>query len=497
MADIYRNDFSRIFLQRWGSGPATAPSYEGLWKAGGVSWGQGDAPSIKIPDPNSYGNFVRVGKIPGEPDDPSLTITSRYTMDLSTLLKLAKDGCDHTLHIHMGRCKDPKDFNRGWEKVAILEKARVTNYSTDDLGALGPDERAVVNEEVPFTGEDYYEVKPLVLTEHAAAQVVQEIVDIVVCDSANCGLCGLPSDGCSIVFALTLTAGGSPGLTAEIIYTEDGGGTWGDINITSLAANEDPDALACVGRYLVVISTESNSLHYTEIEDILNAESQTWTEVTTGFVVGGEPRDIFAAGSSFVWIVGAGGYIYFTADVTGGVEVQSAGSVTTNPLNAIHGYDTLNLVAVGNTNTVVYTTDGGNTWQSVTGPAVGVHLNTVFMRTETEWWVGTAGGQLWYTRDSGQTWTQKTFSGSGAGQVRDVVFVTPSVGYMAHDTATPAGRIFRTIDGGYSWYVLPEGTGTIPSNDRVNALATCEDANILYGGGLADNAIDGFIVKAS
>lgn len=496
MTNSYRTDFSRVFLQRWGSGPASQPLYEGLWKAGAVSWGQGDAPSIKIPDPNTYGNFLRVGKIPGEPDDPSLTITSRFTMDLSDMLKLAKDGCDHTLHIHIGRCKDPKDFNRGWEKALILEKARVTSYSTDDLGALDPSERAIVNEEVPFTGEDYYEVKPLVLSEQAASQVVQEVVDIVVCDSQSCGFCGLPSDGCSIVFGVTLSAGGSPGLPAEVVYTEDGGSTWGDTNILTLAAAENPDALACVGVNLVVISEDSNSIHYAEIADILDG-TETWVEVLTGFVVNGEPRDIFAAGSSFVWIVGAGGYIYFTADVTAGVEVQSAGGATTQVLNAIHGFDTLNLVAVGASNAVVYTTDGGITWQSVTGPAVGVALNTIFMRTETEWWVGTAGGQLWYTRDSGQSWTQKAFSGSSAGQVRDITFITPSVGFMAHDTAAAAGRIFRTIDGGYSWYVLPEGTGAIPTNDKVNALAGCSDVNIIYGGGLAGNAVDGFVVKAT
>lgn len=485
-----------MFVQRWGSGPANEPIYEGLWKAGAVSWGQGDAPSIKVPDPNSYASFIRVGKIPGEPEDPQLTIMGRYTMDISDLLKLAKDGCDHTLHIHMGMCSDPKDFNRGWQKAAILEKARVTSYGTEDLGALEPSERAIVNEEVPFTGEDYYEVKPLVMSSQAATQVVQEVMDIVICDSKNCGFCGIPSDGCSIVFALTATAHGSPGLSAEIIFTENGGGTWDDTNITTLAANEDPIALACVGIYLVVISDESNSLHYAETADILNG-AETWAEVATGFVVGGEPKAIFSLGPSYTWIVGAGGYVYFTSDVTGGVTVKSAGSVVTQQLNAINGTDILKLVAVGNSNTVIYSLDGGNTWQSVTGPAVGVNLNTVFMRTETEWWVGTAGGQLWYTRDSGVSWTQKTFSGSGAGSVRDIVFVTPSVGYMAHSTATPAGRIFRTINGGYDWYALPEGTGTIPANDYVSALAVCEDANIIYGAGLADNGIDGFIVKGS
>jgi len=61
--------------------------------------------------------------------------------------------------------------------------------------------------------------------------------------------------------------------------------------------------------------------------------------------------------------------------------------------------------------------------------------------------------------------------------------------------SAPAGRILRTTDGGYSWYVLPEGSSSLAANDRVNALAACEyDANFVVGAGLADNATDGFLV---
>jgi photosystem II stability/assembly factor-like uncharacterized protein len=119
------------------------------------------------------------------------------------------------------------------------------------------------------------------------------------------------------------------------------------------------------------------------------------------------------------------------------------------------------------------------------------------MKSATEWWVGTAGGVLYYTLDSGVTWTVKGFPGSGAGVVRDINFATNQVGYLAHDTAAVAGRILRTIDGGYSWYVLPEGTGAIPANDKINSLATCKEPNVVLGGGLADNAADGILIKGS
>jgi photosystem II stability/assembly factor-like uncharacterized protein len=119
------------------------------------------------------------------------------------------------------------------------------------------------------------------------------------------------------------------------------------------------------------------------------------------------------------------------------------------------------------------------------------------MKSDIEWLVGAADGTLWYTRNSGGTWTQKGFPGSGAGQVRDIQFATGAIGYMAHSTATPAGRVLRTLDGGFSWYVLPEQAGfSIPANDYVGALAACgEDPNLVFGAGLADNAIDGFLVK--
>jgi len=60
---------------------------------------------------------------------------------------------------------------------------------------------------------------------------------------------------------------------------------------------------------------------------------------------------------------------------------------------------------------------------------------------------------------------------------------------MIHNTGS-AGRLFRTIDGGYSWYVLPEGTGSIPSNYQLNSIALCDDPNIVYAGGLETNSGD-------
>lgn len=498
MADPVRSPFSRVFTIEDRAGPASVPIYQGQARAMGPSWAFGDRTPIREPDPSRYGAFIIIDAIKSERELPTLTIENRYQYTISELLTLARRGCPFDVQVHFGKCQDPRDFNGGWDKILVLESADISNWGTNELGALEQGQDALVNETVDMNGFDMFEIKRLGFATLAAAEVVQEVLDIVICDAISCGICGIASTGCQTIFAIQVATGGSPGLPTELIYSDDGGSTIGQTNIDSLAANEEPDALSCVGVYVAVVSEDDCGVHYALAADIL-AGTETWTKNAGGLVCPtGSPRDIFSAGSANTWVVGAGGHIYFYTDITADAEVQDAGNVTTQDYNAIHGSDDQNLVAVGNLNAVARTENGGETWSTITGPAVGVSLNTVWVRSADEWFVGTANGRLWYTRDGGVTWTEKAFPGNGAGQVRDISFATPTVGYIAHDTAAPAGRILRTINGGFDWYVLPEGVGSLPDNDRINAIAACgEDVNIVYGVGLGANGTDGIVVKGA
>lgn len=493
---LQKSSQTRLFTIEDRANPGNAPIYQFLSRATGLSWPQGDITPIRAPDPAQYGQFKVIDSIRGQQGLPTISIEARMTRDLSDYLKLVRKQCAFDVQIHAGICEDPRDFNGGWDKIYVFESAQATDYTTGELGALDADQDVPVIETIPLSGEDYYELKRLNGAEIASAEVVQEVVDIEVIDSRQCGECGISSNGCEKVFAITVSAGASPGLSAEVIYSSDAGATIGETNVSTLAANENPSALAGVGIYLVVVSEASESLHYASLADILNGV-EAWAEVTTGFVATKGPLAIFSLSAVATWIVGEGGYVYFSEDITAGVVVQSAGAATVNNLNAIHGVDEDNLVAVGAANTVLNTRDGGSVWASITGPAPGVVLNTVWMKTDDIWLVGTAGGQLFYTNNGGTTWTEIGFSGSGAGQVRDIKFSTPTVGYMAHSTAAPAGRVFRTIDGGRSWYALPEQVGLVlPTSDYIAALAACsEDPNLVFGGGLAGNGTDGVIIK--
>ena len=277
--ELQQSDMSRVWLTQFGAAPNRVPTYEGLAKVDSINVPLGDLTSIQVPNPDRYRQFNIAGVVLGDPGLPTASLMFRLEIDKrSAYEKYVKNRCTHDLQIHFGLCQNPQDFNGGWESVIILEDAAPTNYDLNAIGALQADQRAMSEEDLPFTGERLYYVRPLVFQEQAAAEVVQEIVGIIICDAATCGQCGVPSEGCDIVFAVTLSNAGSPGLPAELIFTENGGTDWLDTLITTLAANEDPNDLACIGANVVVISEDSDSLHYAPIADILNG-SEEWTEI--------------------------------------------------------------------------------------------------------------------------------------------------------------------------------------------------------------------------
>ncbi|MGA3162337.1 MAG: glycoside hydrolase domain-containing protein [Terracidiphilus sp.] len=106
----------------------------------------------------------------------------------------------------------------------------------------------------------------------------------------------------------------------------------------------------------------------------------------------------------------------------------------------------------------LHTEDGGSTWTSLPSPpAAG---NIVFITSQDGWMAGgPAGGQLWFTRDSGRTWQSAVFvapDGCAASRTSYSLplFPNSSHGWMTATTENPDGNCridYSTEDGGQSW----------------------------------------------
>lgn len=490
--NLAKTAFSRVFLIEGRATPAHEPAYQSCMRTSGIEQSFGDVQRIECPSPDEYGQFEEVGSIQGAIERASSSLMGRYAADVaSTLLALGLQRCAVDVQVHFGKCTNPRVFNT-FTKALVWEDVTLTSYGTEDLGALGSDENAAIMETSNLSIGKFYEVLPMTLQQRASTTVTNELVDAVVCDLRTCGECGEFSDGCYKAFVLQGGVLGSPGTAPDVIYTSDKGAVWGTDEILTMANTETADAIACLSDYVIVISNDTNSLHYKEKDTLLDGTGGGWTEVATGFVLGGEPNDIWSVGVG-AFIVGDDGYVYYCTDPAAGVSVLDAGEATGNALYAVHALSSTQAVAVGATDTVIYTING-IAWAAANATGAGTDLTGVWMRTETEWWVTTTDGKLYYTLNSGTTWTLKALPGTAITALYDIQFVTASVGFVA-GIAGGIGALWRTYDGGYSWVRLPEGTGSLPgSATKFNAIAGCiHDPNFIIAVG-ADVTNDGVLL---
>lgn len=489
-----QTSYGRVFLIEGRARADHTPDYMSSLKLTGVSQNFGDITKIEMPDPAEYGKFIEVGNFRGASERATTSLVGRYAAAIkSRILELARNGCPSDVQFHIGSCTDPSNFNV-FTKALIMEDVIITSYTTEDLGALASDEQGKVDETAEISVKDLYEVLPMSFSAKAGDIITNEIVDVVISDSVACGSCGTESNGCEVIYAVTKSAGGSPGTPPDLVFCTDQS-TFYAHDIDTLTSAQDPSGVAGVGNYVVVIAdTVGKQLNYCLKTDLSSGIDPTFTTVTTGFVAAGLPNAIWSLGQ-IAFIVGDNGYVYLCSDPTEGVEVLDAGSATVDDLTCVYAYSEFYAVAGGLNGAVVYTTNKVD-WSAATAKpvGVGVNINGITMRTATEWWVAASDGKFYYTLDSGETWTAKAMPGTTPTTANKVMFATPSVGF-ASAVVSGHGRLYRTFNGGNSWVALPENGGSIPLSDALDAMAVCKyDPNLVVAAGLGDDAADGVLI---
>lgn len=491
--DVAKSAFSRVFLTEGQARPDHVPEYMACLRIGAVSQSFGETEPIECPSQDVLGEFEEIDDIQGAVERGTTSLIGRYAANLaSTMLQIARRRCAMDLSAQFGNCTDPRDPNT-FTKMIAMENARISDWATDDLGALSSEENSAVNETSSVSFEKIYEVMPLTFSSRAASLLTNEAVDTIICDQLACaGACGDESTGCEKIYVLIGGILGSPGTPPDVLYSLDGAATWDIDEIDSMAFGNAADAFACVGDYMVVVSNDVGGLEWKLLSDLNAGTPSLWTEVLTGFVGGGEPNDIWSSGRH-AYIVGNGGYIYETTDPTTGVTPLSTGDITANDLNAVHALTETFMVAVGDSDSIVWTQDG-TLFQLATVTGGGNNLLSIWCKNEREWQVTDDAGNIYFTNTQGATWTLGNAVPGGATALYDITFPTRAIGYVSGHLNN-AGRIWRTFDGGNSWVRLPESSGVMPTARAINALASCEfDANFIVGVGEDEVLDDGIVV---
>jgi hypothetical protein len=492
--EIITQKHKRLFIQYGGAKPTNETKYYGqdaqYMSVEGVSLPEsGGIDPIWVHDPSRIGKYRLIGRTITAPDLANATLLMREKHGVIPR-QLLTESCPFNLYEPTGKCKDLSDFLQGWsDYVLVYSGALVTDK---DLGARTSwDADDAIEDSLSITLAEVYPVGQLGFGEEAATTIFRAVVDVVYGNALSC-YCEDPT---KFVYAVTGANAGSPGLPAEVVYTVDGGGSWATAPIAGIGAAEDALAIDLVGNYLVVIGLDA--IYYAEINQDTGVPG-AFTKVGTGFVAAGSPTDLYVASPREVWFCGDGGYIYKSTDITAGVTVISAGDATASDLNRIHGVEET-IVAVGDTGAVIKSTNRGLTWATTTASPVAANLTAIWVLDDKRFWVGSATGFVYYTLNGGESWTSQAFSGSGAGQVNDIVFATNEVGYISHSTAVPAARIFSTWDGGSDWTNAKPRILNLPTFDHAYRLAVPKwdagiAANNIAVAGLAGNGTDGILL---
>ncbi len=496
--DFFTPPDTRLFIQSGGTRPGAAYDYLGCGETQEAEISIGEREVIRRQSRVQRGKWDIIGQKYSMPDLHKTGIRMSMPRGAASFLeRMAKTGCKVSMQIVIGKCAKPDEFYSGWESKLLYESATLSSLKIPGLAAV--DGEGNKGDEVflegPMQFEYFDRIVPMRFGERAGSTIVAEILDGAYAFDVDCAECGPYSEGCKHLYVIARANSGSPGLSGQLVYFNDGVNP-ASVDIPTLGGLS-PNKMAIIGDYIVVISEAKRNLQYARRRTTIAATD--WIAVSSGFVAGAGPRAIYAKSPGEVFFAGAIGYLYRASDYQTEVSPIEAGTLTSEDFNAIHGDGGDVVVAVADNNVVLLSTNSGNTWSLVTGPLAGSDLNAVAVIDASNWIVGGDGGAFYRTGDQGATWTAISYIGANAGAiVYDIKFCqqTPTVGYAAIST-NGRGYVYRTTDGGTKWFRDEPSITGLGNNTRCTFVAPClSDINIVATGGLAAGSNDGYLAVA-
>ena len=483
MAEPFTRRKWSLWLQP--DGPNTTMRYLGCHDVDDIEApGQSIAEIIRCFRPDGSGWEVR-GATYSPPEPVTTTVTTLIEEDADWLEKILDSGnCEFPLYLNGALCP-PNDVFGNSARSFLLAQAKIGTEGLQGLAAREEDTVSTQSFEIT-AWPPLLRARAMTLGRQQIAEY-SAVNDIDFLSAARCaGDCNTALPSCSYGIAVADAPAGSPAVEGDVWYTQDGGTTWTVCAAAPFAAGENvmSGVIFQIGAstYRLLVAREADGAAAMEVA-YSDDWGANWTLVNVGAVVGlGANREgaLYVLNPYHLWLCLDTGYVYFSEDfgVTWTRQAGGVGAPTANDLNEIWFADAENGMAVGASDTVLVTSDGGSTWSLATATGGG---NSLLAVAENDgggiWWAGDDGGELYYSNDLGTTWTRRDFPGDEVGDVTDVEFVNTLVGFLLHDNATPVGSVYRTRNGGESWELMTDVT-----NSGLNSVHACH-VNLVYAAG--------------
>lgn len=362
-------------------------------------------------------------------------------------------------------CKDLDQYN-AWEKIRRICGGYITDRTDQGSTFDADDTENLITMAVTGSSDVISIYRTAVSVDQAPESIAAQWVAASVCHGERCaGRCDSETE-CVIAIVSTLVAAG----TAHLMVNTRGGhpSYWTDYAITEFDGDDARDVI-CLGDFILVVGDNNNDSAFVRSLD----QGVTLTAIAGSADMTANPvTKMDAITQAWLLAVGENGYIYGSTNQGSDWETLDAGIVTTQDYNNIKIARNNPLVAyaVGDSNAIAKTENGGETWFALTGPSPTDNLWGLYILNERHILVGNDDGELWESSDGGETWSQQDdlpglTSTAGETIIKEIVSCGCGVLYLIVKTTTFTSfsvgaeqYVYRNVDKGASgrWF-LPEG----------------------------------------
>ncbi len=506
--EYFLNSNARLWTQL--DGPGSTPVMINCVDIGDADEPQGDVAREMCPDPILPGVYNVAVRAQGAPGEVSLQFTVPRGRTSDYLDTIAQRRCRVPFHVLYAECaaRDDfppfdvaEDFYGYTARWGMLTSKGRTNQGSA-LRDGGTPAGVMRTYTLSFESlEDFFRVAGELIPT-TAAEIARDI------SSFNREICG---SGCGAAEYtcdhLVMAVEADAAATADVWFSANGGQTW-------VAGAADPYGIGFhvgsakgyergYGTYRVFavngISLGAAVHMDASYSDDLGA---TWTAnpvgaVDTECVTNGKAFCIIHRNLMFIVTDGgavAGGNIYRGTSEGTAWELVGAGS---DELNAVDYLNDKELLVVGDTNEVLHTIDGGDTWETITGPAAQAAVDALscVILTTKHWLVGYEDGEIWQTFDGGTNWEQVVINLPVAGATLNAVHALQKVKdhcVWAAIQYTSGGSVYgsvaRNLAGGASncW---EHNVGGITATLGYQGLWACGYNKAFAAGGLTGGVV--------